>query len=206
MSNSNCGCDSTISNPISSNQVCEVDLLQPKCMCTGNTLNDWLKWLAEKQCECDWENFDLSPISGLLEQEPTDITQCVVAESLVEAVSTLEGQMEDCCEEVLYNIPEEDWTPTRAIRALKKGKYVVLTGAAQANVSYTATIANLPSDLYPSTNLQFPIAHDFSPSADYNIFLRILTTGEIKLSFTGTAPTYGAARTVYLDGVTFFLD
>jgi len=89
---------------------------------------------------------------------------------------------------------------------LKKGKYVTLTGAAVADVSYTSTIANLPSALFPSTNLYIPVAHDFAPSNTYNVFLRILPTGEIKLYFTGSAPAYGTARTVYLDGVTFFLD
>lgn len=202
----NC-CDTNVSNPISTNQICEVGILAPDCLnLCGNTLNDWLKALAEKQCECDWANFDLSPISDLIAQEPTTITECVVANALVEAINSLQTDVEDCCEEVLYNLSEEDWTPSRPLRALKKGKYVVLTGAAVANVSYTSDIANLPSDLYPSTNLYIPVAHDFAPSSSYNVFLRILPTGEIRLYFTGSAPSYGTARTVYLDGVTFFLD
>lgn len=204
---SNCGCDSTISNPISSAQVCDVNLLPPACLCLqGNTLNDWLKALAEKFCECNWSTFDLSPIQPLLEQEPTELSQCVIVESLVEAVATLNSNLDSCCEEVEYSIPEEDWTPSRPLRAIKKGRMVTLTGAAVANVSYTSDIANLPSDLFPSTNLYIPVVHDFAPSSSYNVFLRILPTGEIKLYFTGSAPVYGAARTVYLDGVTFFLN
>ena len=196
-----------ITNPISSNQVTDVDLRKPACMDNcGNTLNDWLQWLAEKQCECDYENFDLSPIQELLQQEATDVNLCVILNSLVEAIETLNTNQEECCDEVDYAIAEEDWTPSRPLRALRKGRLVTLTGAAQANVSYTSDIANLPSALFPSTNLYFPVAHDFSPSAAYNVFLRILPTGEIKLSFTGTPPEYGANRTVYLDGVTFYLD
>ena len=205
--NNSCGCDSTISNPISSSQVCDVDILVPDCLCVKDTsLNSLLKAMADKICECIWADFDLSPIQDLLEQEPTDITQCVILESLIEAVSTLNSNVEECCEEQLYSIAEEDWTPSRPLRALRKGKYVILTGAAQANVSYTSDIANLHSDLWPSTNLYIPIAHDFAPSASYNVFLRILPTGELKLHFGGSAPDYGAARTIYLDGVSFFLD
>ena len=196
-----------ITNPLSSNQVTDVDLRKPACMDNcGNTLNDWLQWLAEKQCECDYENFDLSPIQELLQQEATDVTLCVILNSLVEAIETLNTNQEECCDEVDYAIAEEDWTPSRPLRALRKGRQVTLTGAAQANVSYTSDIANLPSALYPSTNLYIPVAHDFAPSDTYNVFLRILPTGEIRLYFTGSAPVYGAARTVYLDGVTFYLD
>ena len=196
-----------ITNPLNSNQITDVDLRKPACMDNcGNTLNDWLQWLAEKQCECDYENFDLSPIQDLLQQEATDVNLCVILNSLVEAIESLNESQEACCEEVDYSIPEEDWTPTRPLRALKKGRLVTLTGSAIANVSYTADIANLPSALWPSTNLYIPIAHDFAPSDTFNVFLRILPTGEIKLYFTGSAPAYGAARTVYLDGVTFYLD
>lgn len=196
-----------ISDPISSKQITDIDLLKPKCadFC-GNSLNDWLKWLAEKQCECDWENIDLSPIQDLLQQEPTEITECVVVEALIEAVSTLKEELDECCDETIYSIPEDDWTPTRELRAYRKGSRITLTGAVQANVSYTADIATLPAAIVPSTNLYFAVAHDFSPSSTYNIFLRILPTGVIKLNITGSAPAYGAARTVYLDGVTFFLN
>lgn len=196
-----------ITNPLSSNQITDVDLRKPACMDNcGNTLNDWLQWLAEKQCECDYENFDLSPIQGLLQQEATDVTLCVILNSLVESIEALNTAQEECCDEVDYSLAEEDWTPSRPLRALRKGRQVTLTGAAVANVSYTSDIANLPSALYPSTNLYIPVAHDFAPSSSYNVFLRILPTGEIRLYFTGSAPAYGAARTVYLDGVTFYLD
>lgn len=199
---------SCVTNPISSNQITDITILPPDCLglCSSSDLNDWLKAISEKLCECNYENFDLSPIQSLLQQEPTNLTPCVILESLVEAIETLNTNQEECCEEVEYSIPEEDWTPSRPLRALKKGRQVTLTGAAQANVSYTSDIANLPDDIIPSTNLYIPVAHDFAPSAAYNLFLRILPTGELRLSFNGSAPAYGAARTVYLDGVTFFLD
>lgn len=202
-----CGCDATISNPISSNQVCDVDVLAPNCLCLkDNTLNSWLKAISEKLCECDWETFDLSGIQSLLEQEITTLNQCSITEALVEGLGTLKEEVDTCCEEVEYPLTEVDWTPTRTIRALRKGRMVILTGALQANVSYTADMVQLPTELYPSTNLYFPVVHDFSPSASYNVFLRILPTGVIKLHFGGSAPSYGSARTVYLDGVSFFLN
>lgn len=202
-----CDCDASISNPINSNQICEVDILAPDCLCLeDNSLNSWLKALAEKQCECAWESFDLSGIQSLMEQEPTILNQCTITQSLVEAVETLKEQTDTCCEEVEYPLTELDWTVTRTIRALRKGRMVILTGALQANVSYTADIIQLPTELYPSTNLFMPIANDFAPSASYNVQLRILPTGVIKLNFNGSAPSYGSARTVYIDGVTFFLD
>lgn len=196
-----------VSDPILSSQVTDVDLRMPKCMdICDNSLNGWLKWLAEKQCECDWESINLEGIQPLLEQECQDNTQCVIVQSLVEAVTTLYEQLQDCCEETIYPIPEDDWTPTRPLRAYRKGSRITLTGSVQANVSYTADIATLPAAIVPSTNLYFAVAHDFAPSSAYNVFLRILPTGVIKLNITGTAPTYGTARTVYLDGVTFFLN
>lgn len=196
-----------VSDPILSSQVTDVDLRMPKCMDTcDNSLNGWLKWLAEKQCECDWESVSLEGIQPLLEQESCDINLCTIVNSLLEATTNLYTEMQDCCEEVIYPIPEDDWTPTRPLRAFKKGNRITLTGAAQATVSYTADIATLPSNIVPSTNLYIPIAHDFAPSAAYNVFLRILPTGVLKLYITGTAPSYGTARTIYLDGVTFFLN
>ena len=50
----------SVTNPISSNQVTEVGLLKPKCATfNGNSLNDWLKWLAEKECEIDWKSISI---------------------------------------------------------------------------------------------------------------------------------------------------
>lgn len=197
-----------VTNPISSNQISDITILPPDCLglCSSSDLNDWLKAISEKLCECNYEDFDLSPIQSLLQQEPTNLTQCVILESLVEAIETLNETQEQCCDEVEYSIPEVDWTPTRPLRALRKGRQVTLTGSAQANISYTAVIAQLPDDLIPSTNLYIPIVHEFAPSSSYNVFLRILPNGELRLYFTGSAPSYTASRSIYLDGVTFFLD
>lgn len=196
-----------VSDPILSSQVTDVDLRMPKCMDTcDNSLNGWLKWLAEKQCECDWESYNLEGIQPLLQAEPTTISLCTIVSSLLEAVETLSNDLETCCEEVEYTLQADEWTATRTLRALKKGRQVTLTGSAVANVSYTGTITNLHPDIIPANSLTIPVAHDFAPSSTYNIFLRISSLGGLTLNFSGSAPAYGAARTVYLDGVTFFLD
>ena len=84
-----------ITNPISSNQVTDVDLLAPDCLgLCGNSLNDWLKAIANKMCECDYENFDINPIQDLLQQEPTELSQCVILNALVEAVETLKSELD----------------------------------------------------------------------------------------------------------------
>lgn len=205
--NKGCGCDSTTSNPISSNQVCEVDLMAPDCLnLCGNTLNDWLKAITDRICECNTSEFDLSPIQSLLQQEPTEINQCVINESLVEAIATVKQELDECCDETEFPLSEVDWSPTRAIRAIKKGRQVILTGALQASASYTADMIQLQDELIPSTNLYIPVAHDFAPSSSFNVFLRIFPTGIIKLYFNGSSPATGTSRTVYLDGVTYFLD
>lgn len=201
----NNGCP--VSDPILSSQVTDVDLRMPKCMDTcDNSLNGWLKWLAEKQCECDWENFNLEPLQPLLNQVPCDITLCTIVDSIVEAIETLNTNQETCCEETEYSVPENDWTVVEPIKALRKGRMITLTGTMRATTSYTDTIATLPSAIVPSGIKRFPIAHNFAPSATYNVFLRISSSGEIDLYFTGVAPAYSSEYLIYLDGVTFFIN
>jgi hypothetical protein len=80
-----------ITAPISSNQVTEVGLLKPACATfKGNTLNDWLKWLAENQCEVDWSKFDLTCLQSLLQTPPT-CEQGVqeVIDSLIQAICSV---------------------------------------------------------------------------------------------------------------------
>lgn len=77
-----------ITAPISSNQVTEVGLLKPKCATfKGNTLNDWLKWIAEEQCKVDWSKFDLTCLQSLIQEPPLceQDTQQVI-ESLIQAI------------------------------------------------------------------------------------------------------------------------
>lgn len=196
-----------ICDPINSNQVVDVDLLKPKCadFC-GNTLNDWIKWLAEKQCEFVWSDVDLSVIQDLIEKEPTVVNLMTIIESLLESVTNLNTQLQECCTQEEYQLVPEEWTEVRTLRALRDGRKVTLTGSAMANSSYTGVICTIDPDIIPAANLEVPLAHDFAPSASYTVFLRILVTGEIKLVFNGSTPSSGTMRTIYLDGVSYFLN
>lgn len=200
-------CSNCVSDPISSNQVVDVNLLKPICadFC-GNTLNDWLKWLADKQCEFDLSDTDLDTIKELLEQEPTDINIQTIINSVIEAISNLYNLQQECCDQEEYQLVADEWTEVRTLRALRDGRQVTLTGSATASTGYTGVICTIDPEITPSFNLTIPLAHDFAPTTDFNVFLRVLVTGEIRLQFTGTTPSGGSSRTIYLDGVSYFLN
>lgn len=53
--------EKNVTNPISSNQVVDVGVKKPRCAkFNGNSLNDWIKWLADEQCCIDWKSFDMT--------------------------------------------------------------------------------------------------------------------------------------------------
>lgn len=199
-----------VTNPLSTNQIVEVGIVKPRCFPSGcgNTLNDWLKWLSGKQCEIDWATFDLSCIKPFIDScNNCEQTEKVVITTLIEGLCVaLSNTSNSCCEETTVDlVASAGWTAIKTPRARKSGNRVTLTGSFQAT-SYTGTITNLPSGFLPTTELIVPIAHEFAPSAAVNIFLKIRNTGEILLYFNGTTPTSGSTRTIYLDGVTFFLN
>ncbi len=200
-------CDGCISDPIVSKQVVAVNLLKPKCadFC-GNGLNDWLKWLSEKICEFDLSETDLDAIKQLLEQEPTEINIQTIINSVIEAISNLYEMQQECCDQEEYQLVADEWTEVRTLRALRDGRQVTLTGSATASTGYTGVICTIDPEITPSFNLTIPLAHDFAPTTDFNVFLRVLVTGEIRLQFTGSTPAGGSTRTIYLDGVSYFLN
>ena len=148
------GCNGCVSDPIVSNQVVDVDLLKPKCadFC-GNTLNDWLMWLANKQCEFDLSDTDLATIKMLLEQEPTDVNIQTIINSILESISNLYDLQQECCVQEEYQLTPVDWTEVRSLRALRDGRQVTLTGSATASTGYTGVICTLDADITPSYNL-----------------------------------------------------
>lgn len=93
------------SSPISSNQVTEVGLYKPRCAdFQGNTLNDWLKWLADQQCKTDWNSFDLTCLMPYL-QTPLDLCEktektviAAIIQGLCKALDTTTA--ENCCGEL----------------------------------------------------------------------------------------------------------
>ena len=87
---------SKITNPISTTQVTEVSLLKSDCMdFCGNTLNDWLKFLVDKQCEIDWSRVDTSCLDAY--SCPTDKNLKSIIEKLINAVCTLQQTTTSGC-------------------------------------------------------------------------------------------------------------
>jgi hypothetical protein len=186
-------------NGISSNQVLEVGLLKPRCATfEGNTLNDWLKWLSEKECEIDWSALDLTCIEGV--KVKCEQNQKYVIETIINALC----KAQDCCKETIGFITVDNrWNPLRTPRYNLTGNKVTITGAVQG-MTFDIDFATLPLEARPTTQLIVPIAHEFPPSATYNVFVRINTNGTMRLFFTGVAPSNGTNRNVYLDGLSFF--
>lgn len=153
-------------DPISSNQVVEVGLFKPKCLdFAGNSLNDWLKFLAEEIC-------------------------CIKTElSNPEIIDLAVGS---------------DWTIVRQPKMYKKGNFIQLSGEVTGGKTGNV-ICTLP--FTPTTKRVFPIAHEFTPTTTYNVFLKIDVDRTVKLYFTGTAPSVTTTSSkLYLDNVSFFVE
>ena len=150
-------------SPVSTNQVVEVGMRKPKCLTfKENTLNAWLKFLAEEVC------------------------------CLIDAVK----------ESVTELTINTDWTVDRTVKLFKKGNLVQLSGEVSGG-DVSTSIFTFPYEI--KSKKVVPIAHLFTPSATYNVFLKIDTDRSVKLYFTGTAPT-GTSSKLFLDNVSFFLE
>lgn len=198
-------CD--VTSPISTNQICEVGIFKPRCAnFQGNTLNDWLKWLAEKECEIDWSSdFNLEELKVLASKtEVTEPTKKQFFEILVGAINEMNERGDtDCCTESIGDLTAgSGWTLASA-KVYKRGSVITLQGnATGGNVGNPIT--TLPEGYRPTSTLTFPVAHEFTPTTTYFVFLRIATTGSVTLFFTGSGPS-GASSKVYLDGISFFI-
>lgn len=191
-------------NPISSNQVCEVGILKPKCATfSGNTLNDWLKWLAENECEVSWADLDLTCITDLLGTCECEQTKKYVIETMLAGIcKALEIQSECCSGTVMEINLESDWVASRTPYATRKGNVVTLSGRVTSG-NYNGIIGYLPQDAWPDSLIVTPVAHEIAPSASYIIFLQIGTDGSLRLFFNGSTPADGSSRAVYFDGINY---
>lgn len=188
--------------PISSNSVIEVGLLKPACASfQGNTLNDWLKWLAEKQCEVDYSSFNLSCLTSA---EICDQNEKKVIQQIIDSLCELNANKESIYTEEISDLTmNSGWTATRTAKVYRRGKLVHLSGLVTGG-NVGNSITTLPAGYKPSDDLIFPITHAFAPSASRNVFLKVKSDGNVILYFTGTAPT-GSSSDVYLDGISFFI-
>lgn len=115
---------------------------------------------------------------------------------------------EICClktnneEEVIDLTVNNNWDIYRQPQLYKKGNFYKLTGIVGGG-DISSYICTLP--VTPNYAMIFPIAHEFDPSTDFNLFLKIDVDRSLKLYFTGTVPT-GASSKLYLDNVSFFIE
>lgn len=202
----------SVTNPISSNQVTEVGLLKPKCATfNGNSLNDWLKWLAEKECEIDWKSIDLTCLQGLLvEKDYCEQTQKKVIESIIKAICAVSTAQTNPVapagpSEILETISTENaWVATQQIRAYKRERQVMLSGIiSSGNVNSTMFI--LPAEFRPIYTIKLPIITNNAFANNYEASLQITTGGVVSLSFKGTSPIIGSSSSIFLDGITYFI-
>ena len=191
-------------NPISSNQVCEVGILKPKCATfSGNTLNDWLKWLAEEQCDVPWADLDLTCITDLLGTCECDQTKKYVIETMLAGICKALEIQTACCSGTTGEITlESDWAASRTPYVTVKGNIVTLSGRVTGG-NYNGIIGYLPQNAWPDALIVTPVAHELAPSASYLIFLQIGTDGVVRLFFNGSTPADGSSRAVYFDGITY---
>lgn len=201
-----------MTNPLTSTQVIEVGLLKPRCAkFQGNTLNDWLKWLAEKHCEIDWSKIDLTCIKEYLDTCDDCIQdQKVVINTLVQGVCKALQSQAECCLESEKNINlKGTWSSVslpREPKYLKRGRLIIMRGAIQIESDYTSVMFTLPLGDRPKTEFIMPVSTSFPQSNAYKIDLRIGDNGDVNLLFTGTPPAPGTTRIIYLDGITFFTE
>lgn len=201
-----------ITAPISSNQVTEVGLLKPKCATfNGNSLNDWLKWLAEKECEIDWKSLDLTCLQDLLvEKDYCEQTQKKVIESIIKAICAVSTTQTTPSapagpSENIENISTENaWVATQQIRVYKRERQVMLSGIiTSGNVNSTMFI--LPAEFRPAYTIKLPIITNNAFANNYEASLQITTGGVVSLSFKGTIPVINSSSSIFLDGITYFI-
>lgn len=152
-----------ITDPYTTNQIVEVGVRKPKCFTfTGNTLNDWLKFIANEYCAIQDNNK----------------------------------------EEVIDLVVNSSWDIYRQPQLYKRGNFVKLTGEVGGG-DVGSTILTLP--FTPPYKTIHVIAHEFSPTTSYTVYVKVDVDRSVKLYFTGTAPV-GASSKLYLDSISFLLE
>jgi hypothetical protein len=203
-----------ITNPISSNQVTNVNLLKPACadFC-GKTLNDWLKWLADQHCKYDWTALDLTCLQEITDSCPDcdeGNLKKIIEKMLLAicAVNTKADAIVDCCSNnTYYPTLDTRWalvSGSSPIKARLNNGVVHLDGQVTSGSS-SVQICTLPVDIRPLVTTVVPIATSYPVSDLYKIDLEIRTTGLVIPKITGAAPAWGSYN-LYLTGVTYFID
>jgi hypothetical protein len=211
-----------ITNPISSNQVTEVAVRKPACMDNcGNTLNDWLKWLAEKQCEVNWSLVDTTCLDNFFGADCKKDLKSII-EKMIQAICTLQqitvapdcpgcgSGSGDCCtivEEVL--VLEERWNNVDAgnpARATLINGFVELSGRINGGSTLNPIIV-LPNVFRPSFARRVPFAFAFAlPNvSNEHPFMNIGIDGNVQIVWSGVSPGSTLNGDIFLDGIRFKL-
>lgn len=193
-----------VTNPISSNQVIEVGIKKPKCFTfSGNTLNDWLYWIASKQCEIDWTKFELSGLQSLLPVVNTNTqTEKYVIQTLIDSINALKELDSSESRETVET--EHSWVASQSVQVLKKGSTVFLKGIVDGG-NVANSICTLPVGYRPAYTIYIPIYHENSFATTYFIYLKITSSGVVSVAFRGTSPSITSSQAIYFDGISFFV-
>jgi hypothetical protein len=195
--------------PISTNQVMDVGLLKPRCATfSGNTLNDWIKWLAEEQCKVDWTSFDLTCLRAILQEKTyCEQTQKEVIQTILDAICTLSTRVDalpDEDETVESLVLENDWVAVQTARVVKKGNLVLLRGVIDTG-GVSTTITTLPLEFRPSYTLRLPVRTLNTYSSAYEESIQITSGGVVTLAYKGVSPVIASSQSIFLDGICFYV-
>lgn len=200
-----------ITDPISSNQVIEVGLFKPKCAdFKGNSLNDWLKWLADTECAVDWKNLDVSCITDYIDncavcdQDQTKVITLLKDAicKLITDVSKLTPTVPTETQLITDNTLQNSWKTFTGsqVRLAKEGKMISLSGL--INLGTLNTICyTLPVGYRPLTQQKFIGLYTISP---FFTHITVATNGDITVTVpSGVVGSVSSGNYVALDGIQF---
>lgn len=206
-----------ITNPISSSQVTKVTLLKPDCLnICGDTLNDWLKALAEKHCEVDWKTVDTSCLESMYGNLSCEKDLKSIIELLIDSMCKIETANQGCGgSSSNCNCPDpqeaavtfyDRWTNVSALngcRVFLKDNVVYMKGRISGG-TILGPLFNIPADFRPAFERRVPFAFAFTPhSGTAHPSLQILPNGNVTIVWAGSSPSTSLLGDVFLDGVSF---
>lgn len=172
-----------ITNPISSNSVTEVGIPKPKCFTDcGNSLNDWLKWLAYDKCVTDWSTVDTQCLREYLgDTDTSDQDLEKIISLLIEATcAIMDSEIVDCCSATSVNLTiDPAWTTSSVNRATKKNGIIYVEGLITGSNGFVTT---LPIGFRPITTRNIPIACLDNTTQAY---VTVESNGDITVVATG---------------------
>ena len=190
-------------NPISSNHVTEVCIEPSRCMPNLKTLNEWLKWLGDKQCEIDWSSFDLSCVKDIEVEQTQKVVIETIIEGLCRAISCCNSSNIETKYNLTANTPFWSASGSSPLVALKRGSTVFIQGIVVEGSSTSQPVTFLPVELRPTKAKRIPVAYSYAFADTYTVFINIATDGAVTVVWHGTEPV--GSGSIYLDGINFII-